>query len=63
MNDLLYLKDSFGNFARVLPILNEEKIQKQIGRHLVSKCKEDEFQGASVTNFRFMEEISDVSWP
>ena len=49
--------------ARVLSVLNEEGIQEQIGRHVVFKCKEDEFEGISVTIFGFVEEISDVSWP
>ena len=63
VNDPLYLEDSLGNFARVLTVFNEEKIQEQMGGHVVSKCKEDEFEGVSVINFRFMEEILDVSWP
>ena len=63
MNDLLCLEDSCGNLARVLPVFNKEKIQKQIEGHVVSKCKENEFKGTSVTNFRYMEEISDISWP
>ena len=33
----------------------------QIGGHIVSKCKEDEFEGVGITNFGFIEEISDVS--
>ena len=63
MNDPLYLEDSFGNLAKILPVFNEEKIQEQIGGHIVSKCKEDEFEGVGITNFGFIEEISDVSWP
>ena len=63
MNDPLCLTELFGNLARVLSVFNEEKIQEQIGKHIVTKCKEDEFEGISVTNFRFMEEISHVSWP
>ena len=62
MNDPLCLTELFGNLARVLPVFNEEKIQEQIGKHIVTKCKEDEFEGIGVTNFRFMEEIPDVSW-
>ena len=49
--------------ARVLRVFNEQKILEQIGRHIVSKCKMDEFEGVCVTNFRFMEEILDVPWP
>ena len=63
MNDPLYLKDSFGYLARVLRVFNEDKIQEQIGGYVVSKWKEDEFEGVGVTNFGFMEEILDVSWP
>ena len=63
MNDPLYLEDLFGNLARVLPVFNEEKIQEQMGGHVVSKCKEDKFEGDNVTNFGFVEEILDVSWP
>ena len=61
MNDPVCLEDSFGNLARVLPVINEENIPKQIGGHVVFKCKEDKFEGVGVTNFEFMEEISDVS--
>ena len=61
MNDPLYLEDSFGNLAKILPVFNEEKIQEQIGGHIVSKCKEDEFEGVGITNFGFIEEILDVS--
>ena len=53
--------DSFGSLAGVLPVSNEEEIQEQMGGHVVSKCKEEEFEDISVTNFRFMEEILDVS--
>ena len=63
VNDPLYLEDSFGNLARVLTVFNEEKTQKQMGGHFVSKCKEDEFEGVGVTNFGFIEEIPDVPWP
>ena len=62
MNDPLCLTELFGNLARVLPVFNEEKILEQIGKHIVTKWKEDEFEGIDVTNFRFMEEIPDVSW-
>ena len=41
MNNPLHLEDSFGNLARVLSVFHEEKIQEQIGGHVVSKCKED----------------------
>ena len=34
-----------------------------MGVHVVSKRKEDKFEGVGVTKFRFVEEISDVSWP
>ena len=72
MNDPLYLEDSFGNLARVLMVFNlarvlmvfnEEKTQKQMGGHFLSKYKEDEFEGVGVTNFGFIEEIPDVPWP
>ena len=61
MNDPLYLEDSFGNLAKILPVFNEVKIQEQIGGHIVSKCKEYEFEGVGITNFGFIEEILDVS--
>ena len=63
MNDPLCLEDSFGNLIRVLPVFNEEKTQEPIGGHAVCKCEEDGSEGICVTNFRFMEQISDVSWP
>ena len=44
MNDPLCLGDLFGNLARILLILNAEKIQKQIGGHTVPKYKEDDFK-------------------
>ena len=61
MNDPLYLEDLFGNLARVRPVFNEEKIQEQMGGwvgwggggYVVSKCKEDEFEGVGVTNFGY----------
>ena len=28
VNDPLYLEDTFGNFARVITVFNEEKIQE-----------------------------------
>ena len=34
-----------------------------MGGHAVSKCMEDQFEGVSVTSFRFMEEMLDVSRP
>ena len=34
-----------------------------MGEHVVSKHKEDEFEGVGVTSFGFMEEMSDVSRP
>ena len=34
-----------------------------MGEHVVSKHKKDEFEGVGVINFRFMEEMSDVSRP
>ena len=55
----LYLEDSFGNLARVLTVFKKEKIQEQMAGHVVSKCKEDGFEGFGVTNFRLMEEIPD----
>ena len=63
MNDPLCLENSFRNLGRVAPVFNEEKIHWQIGGHVVSECKEEEFEGIGVINFRFTEKISDVSWP
>ena len=63
MNDPLYLEDSFGNLARFVPVFDQEKIQEKMGGHVVSKRKEDEFKGLGVTNFGFIEKISDVSRP
>ena len=48
MNDLLCLEDSFGNLASFFSVFHEEKTQKQIGRHVVCKCKEDEFEGTPI---------------
>ena len=31
--------------------------------HVVAKCKEDKFEGVSATDFRFVEQILDISWP
>ena len=39
MNDPLCLEDSFGNLARILPVLNEEKIQKQMWEMLFPNAK------------------------
>ena len=39
MNDPLYLEDSFGNLARVLPIFNEEKTQEKMGDMLFANTK------------------------
>ena len=61
VNDPLSLKDSSGNLARFLR--NEEKIQQEIGGHVVTRCKEDEFEGVGTTNFGFVEDNSNVSWP
>ena len=63
MNHPLYFEDPFGNFARVVRVFKEEKIQEEMGGHAVSKCKEVKLEGISVTNFRFVEEIQNVSWP
>ena len=63
INEPLYLEDLFGNLGNVLPVFNEEKIEEEIGGHVVSKCKDDEFKDAGGANFGFMEEILDVSWP
>ena len=49
--------------AKVLSVLNEDEIQEQIGRHVVSKYKEDEYKDIGGTSFGFMEDISNVSWP
>ena len=48
MNDPLCLEDSFGNLASFFSVFHEEKTQKQIGRHVVCKCKEDEFEGTPI---------------
>ena len=48
--------------VRFYYILNDVKIQKQMRGHGISKCKKDEFDGVSATNFGFMEKISDVFW-
>ena len=53
----------FGNLARIPLVFNKEKIQEQMGGHVFSNCKEDEFEGISVTNFKFMEQSLDVPWP
>ena len=44
-------------------VFDEEEIQEQMGVHVVSKRKEDKSEGVGVTKFRFVEEISHVSWP
>ena len=59
---MMCLENSFGNLVRVLPVLNEEKTEEQIRRHVASKRKEDEFEGISVKNFGFIEDILEVSW-
>ena len=33
-----------------------------MGGHIVSRCKEDEFEGVGVTNFGFIEGIPNVPW-
>ena len=43
--------------------LMKRKFKSKWGRHVVSKSKEDEFEGVCVTSFRFMEEMLDVSSP
>ena len=48
MNNPLCLEDSFGNLASFFSVFHEEKTQKQIGRHVVCKCKEDEFEGIPI---------------
>ena len=62
VNDPLYLEDALGNLGRVLLVFDEEKIQELMGGHVVSKRKEDEFEGVGVTNFRFMEEMLHIPW-
>ena len=47
--------------AKVLSVLNEDEIQEQIVRHVVSKYKEDEYKDIGGTRFGFMEDISNVS--
>ena len=44
---------------RYLPFLFQD--YQQMGGHVVSKWKENEFEGVTVTNLGFVEEISDVS--
>lgn len=63
MNDPLCLENSFWNLASISLVFNEDKIQEQIGGHVVSKCKKDKFEGMSVTNFGFMEDSFDFPWP
>ena len=48
---------------RAFSVLNEEEIQKQIGSHAASKCKEERFEFINVTHFGFVKELSDFSWP
>ena len=43
--------------------LMKRKFKSKWGGHVVSKRKEDEFEGVSVTNFRFVEEMLDVPRP
>ena len=54
MNDPQSLKNSFGNLGRVLPVFNEKKIQEHIRGHVVSECKENEYEGIGITIFGFM---------
>ena len=63
LNDPVCLEKSFGNLGTVSPVFNKEKSQERIGGHIVSEYKDDEFEGISIANFGYMEEISDVSWP
>ena len=63
MNYSLFIQKFLENLGRVLPVFNQEKNQEKIGGHVVSECKEGEFEGIGVVDFGFMEEISDVSWP
>ena len=62
INAPLCLENSFGNLASILPVFNKEKIQEQMGRHVIFKCKDVKFEVISVTNFGFLEESSDVPW-
>ena len=50
MNDALFLENSFWKLGRVLPVFMEEKIQEQIKGHVVSKCKEDEYEDIGAAN-------------
>ena len=59
-NHQLCLVNPFCNFGWFLPIFNKEKVQEQIRGYFASKWKEDEFEGTSVINLEFVEEISDV---
>ena len=63
MNYSLFIQKFLENLGRVLPVFNQEKNQEKIGGHVVSECKEGEFEGIGVVDFGFMEEISNVSWP
>ena len=62
LNDPLFLEDLFGNLTRILPLFHGEKTQEQKGRHVVFKCKEDEFEVIGVISFGFMEDSLDVLW-
>ena len=57
MNDPLYFEDALGNLSGVPKCI----LQIQwIIQNVVSKRKKDEFEGVGVTNFGFMEKMSDV---
>ena len=53
LNDPMCLENSFENLCRVPQAFNEEKIQGRIGGHVVSECKDDEFEGISIANFGY----------
>ena len=39
MNDPLCLEDSFGNFAKIFPVFNEDKIHEQMRNTLFANAK------------------------
>lgn len=43
INDPLCLENSIENLGRVSPVFKKEKVHEQIGKHVVSKCKENQW--------------------
>ena len=52
-----------GILAGFLRYLMKRKARGRIGGHIVSEYKDNEFEGISIANFGYMEEISDDFWP